>query len=224
MIVLCCPLFVMILIFLVLSPLIIITSLSILIPILFWIYRVRDIENIYHVFAFCLITGFINEILHFFFRTTYTSILITSIYHFIESQCFLYVFLSWVVLNKNFKKLLHLLFFIIVSIEFIYILNTGKYNIFWIYVLPIIILVILGFKILTSENLKINISQKLIIIPVIVYFIYYSILDILMALLFNKQTQPLFINLYYVIHLINFISYISFSLAFLWAPKKEKYL
>ena len=214
----------MILIFLVLSPFIIITSLSILIPILFWIYRVRDIENIYHVFAFCLITGFLNEILHFFFRTTYTSILITSIYHFIESQCYLYIFLSWVVLDKNFKKLLHLLFFIIVSIEFIYILNTGNYNIFWIYVLPVIILVILGIKILNSENHKRTLSQKLILIPLIVYFIYYSILDILMAILFNKQTQPLFINLYYIINVINILSYISYSFAFLWAPKKEKYL
>jgi hypothetical protein len=214
----------MILIFLVLSPFIIITSLSILIPILFWTYRVRDIENIYHVFAFCLITGFLNEILHFFFRTTYTSILITSIYHFIESQCYLYIFLSWVVLDKNFKKLLHLLFFIIVSIEFIYILKTGNYNIFWIYVLPIIILVILGFKILTSQNNRITISKKLVVIPMVIYFIYYSILDILMSLLFNKQTQPLFINLYYVIHVINLLSYISFSMAFLWAPKKEKYL
>ena len=120
--------------------------------------------------------------------------------------------------------ILHLLFFVITATEFIYILNTGNYDIFWIYVLSIIILVILGIKILTSENFKINISQKLIIIPVIVYFIYYSILDILMALLFNKQTQPLFINLYYIINVINFLSYISYSLAFLWAPKKEKYL
>ena len=206
------------------SPLIIITSLSILIPILFWIYRVRDIENIYHVFAFCLITGFINEILHFFFRTTYTSILITSIYHFIESQCILYVFLSWIGLKKSYRKLLHFLFFILTSTEFVYILNTGKYSIFWIYVLPVIILVILGIKILNSENHKRTLSQKLILIPLIVYFIYYSILDILMAILFNKQTQPLFINLYYIINVINILSYISYSFAFLWAPKKEKYL
>ena len=188
------------------------------------IYRVRDIENIYHVFAFCLITGFINEILHFFFRTTYTSILISSIYHFIESQCLLFVFSSWIVLNKRFKKLLHLLFFIIVSIEFIYILNTGKHNFFWIYVFPVIILIILGFKILISENHRIANSEKLIIIPIIVFYIYYTILDILMSLLYNKQTQPLFTNLYYVINIINLLSYISYSLAFLWAPKKEKYL
>lgn len=187
-------------------------------------FRIRDIENVYHVFAICLIFGAINEILHLFFLRTYVSIILSSIYHFIESQCILYVFLSWIGLKKNFRMLLHLLFFVITATEFIYILNTGNYDIFWIYVLSIIILVILGIKILTSENLKINISQKLIIIPVIVYFIYYSILDILMALLFNKQTQPLFINLYYIINVINFLSYISYSLAFLWAPKKEKYL
>ena len=206
------------------SLLITIIILSILIPILFWIYRFNDIENIYHVFAFCLIAGFINEIIHLFFRVRYTSLLITSIYQFIESQCFLYVFSSWIVLNKNFKKLLHLLFFIITSIEFIYILNTGNYNIFWIYVLPIIILVILGFKILIRENHRITISQKLIIIPIIVFSLYYSVLDILMSLLYNKQTQPLFIDLHSILHPINFLSYISYSLAFLWAPKKEKYL
>lgn len=206
------------------SPLIIIVNLSILIPILFWMFRIRDIENVYHVFAICLIFGAINEILHLFFLRTYVSIILSSIYHFIESQCILYIFSSWIGLKKIFRRLLHFLFFIIPATEFVYILNTGNYDIFWIYVLSIIILVILGIKILTSENFKINISQKLIIIPVIVYFIYYSILDILMALLFNKQTQPLFINLYYIINVINFLSYISYSLAFLWAPKKEKYL
>ena len=206
------------------SPFTIIVGLSILIPILFWLYRIRDIENIYHVFAFCLVTGLINEIMHILFRANYISMLMTSIYNFFESQCILYVFLSWINLNKNFKKLLHLLFFIITSIEFVYILNTGKHNFFWIYVFPVIILIILGFKILISENHRIANSEKLIIIPIIVFYIYYTILDILMSLLYNKQTQPLFTNLYYVINIINLLSYISYSLAFLWAPKKEKYL
>lgn len=187
-------------------------------------YRIRDIENIYHVFAFCLVTGLINEIMHILFRANYISMLMTSIYNFFESQCILYVFLSWINLNKNFKKLLHLLFFIITSIEFVYILNTGKHNFFWIYVFPVIILIILGFKILISENHRIANSEKLIIIPITVFYIYYTILDILMSLLYNKQTQPLFTNLYYVINIINLLSYISYSLAFLWAPKKEKYL
>ncbi len=206
------------------SPFTIIVGLSILIPILFWLYRIRDIENIYHVFAFCLVTGLINEIMHILFRANYISMLMTSIYNFFESQCILYVFLSWINLNKNFKKLLHLLFFIITSIEFVYILNTGKHNFFWIYVFPVIILIILGFKILISENHRIANSEKLIIIPIIVFYIYYTMLDILMSLLYNKQTQPLFTNLYYVINIINLLSYISYSLAFLWAPKKEKYL
>lgn len=202
----------------------VIIGLLILIPILFWIYRIRDIENIYHVFAFCLIFGFINEILHIFFRGTYVSISLTSVYHFIETQCILYIFLSWVGLKKNFRKLLHLLFFILSSIEIVYILSSKNYDIFWISVLSIIILIILGIKIFTSENNTINISQKLIIIPIIVYYIYYSILDILMVFLYSKETKTIFINLYSIINLINFLSYISYSLAFLWAPKKEKYL
>lgn len=202
----------------------VIIGLSILIPILFWIYRIRDIENIYHVFAFCLIFGFINEILHILFRGTYISILLTSVYHFIETQCILYVFLSWVGLKKNFRKLLHLLFFILSSIEIVYILSSKNYDIFWISVLSIIILIILGIKIFTGENNKINVSQKLIIIPIIVFYIYYSILDILMVFLYSKEIKTIFINLYSIINLINFLSYISYSLAFLWAPKKEKYL
>lgn len=202
----------------------VIIGLSILIPILFWIYRIRDIENIYHVFAFCLIFGFINEILHIFFRGTYVSISLTSVYHFIETQCILYIFLSWVGLKKNFRNLLHLLFFILSSIEIVYIISSKNYDIFWISVIPIIILITLGIKIFTSENNTINISQKLIIIPIIVYYIYYSILDILMVFLYSKETKTIFINLYSIINLINFLSYISYSLAFLWAPKKEKYL
>lgn len=202
----------------------VIIGLSILIPILFWIYRIRDIENIYHVFAFCLIFGFINEILHILFRGTYVSILLTSVYYFIETQCILYVFLSWFGLKKNFRKLLHLLFFILSSIEIVYILSSKNYDIFWISVFSSIILIILGIKIFTGENNKIKISQKLIIIPIIIFYIYYSILDILMVFLYSNETKTIFINLYSIINLINFLSYISFSLAFLWAPKKEKYL
>ncbi len=206
------------------STLITISNLSILIPILFWVYRFKDIDKIYHIFGIYLISGLITEILLMVFGEKYIVLLTSSIFHFFESQCILYVFLSWIGLKNNFRKIYHLLFFILVSIEFIYLFNTASYNVFRIYILITIILVILGIKNLSSENLKINISQKLIIIPVIVYFIYYSILDILMTLLYSKGTKPIFINLYSIINLINFLSYISYSLAFLWAPKKEKYL
>ena len=104
------------------------------------------------------------------------------------------------------------------------ILSSKNYDIFWISVLSSIILIILGIKIFTGENNKIKISQKLIIIPIIIFYIYYSILDILMVFLYSNETKTIFINLYSIINLINFLSYISFSLAFLWAPKKEKYL
>jgi hypothetical protein len=199
-------------------------NLTIIIPICIWLFRKRDMSRIYHVFAFYLIAGFINEIIHILFQVKSISILSTLIFHLIETQCILNVFLSWVYLNKNFQKLYHILFFILSSIEFLYIFNTAEHNIFWIYILLIIVLVVLGIKILTSENLRNTISQKLIIISIIVYFIYYSILNILMSFLFDEFTQPIFINLYNIINLINFLSYISYSLAFLWAPKKEKYL
>lgn len=202
-----------------------IICLSIIIPILFWIYRFRDIEKIYHVFAIYLISGFITEVIHAIaYEEKYVSVMTSIIFHVFESQCILFLFSFWIDLKIYFRKLFQLLFFIISSIESVFIYNTLNRNIFPLYILLVVVLIIFGIKILTSQNYKITISQKLIIFPTIVYFIYYSVLDILMSLLFNKHNQPVFINLYNIISLINFLSYISYSLAFLWAPKKEKYL
>jgi hypothetical protein len=88
---------------------------------------------------------------------------------------------------------------------------------------------IYGIRLLTQNQNNFlknreSLSRKLIVIPYLVFSVYYAAINILMHFLFSKATQPLFMNLYNVIRWINFLSYISYTLALLWAPKKEKFL
>ncbi|MEN9698019.1 MAG: hypothetical protein RLZ56_1440 [Bacteroidota bacterium] len=199
-------------------------NLLILLPIFIWIIKCRSIQIKYNHFAIYLILGLINELIHIGKYNNSTINLASSIYYLIETQFLLNIFLFW--LGESFirKITLHTIYFLLWFFDFINWYVEKNINVPWMYFLMLIGLIILGIKIISKNNITNARSQKLIIIPFIVYAIYFIIINILMAFLYTKQNQQLFINLYSVINLINFLSYISYSLALLWAPKKEQFL
>lgn len=83
---------------------------------------------------------------------------------------------------------------------------------------------LLVVKLVNGTNDKYRASKILIILPIIISSIYFLVLQILMAFLFNAETKALFKELYYVVNYLNVFSYICFTIALLWAPNKEQYL
>jgi len=196
----------------------------IIIPFLIGVFRYKSISKEYYLFLVLLFFGFINETIQSTLVSNYYRGLFSMIYAFIDAQCFLVLFLRWRSFDRSTIINYQILFFFISLVGFLLKLNSTGISIEWSHKIQTAILVIFATPILTQKNSEHARSQKLIIIPFIVFSVYYIVLNILMYFLFNKSTQALFIDLYSIITIINFLSYISYSFAIIWAPKREQFL
>ena len=203
-------------------------NLSIIIPAIAGIYVFKSIAKAYRYFIISICAGALHEYNAEFQFTS--SILFLSLYSFINTQFILLLYFNWDAekIAPIKKGMIHALVFVLVAIDQYFEFHSA-YHIQWAMITSMIGISLYGIRLLTqSQNNFLNnregLSRKLIIIPYLVFSVYYATINILMHFLFSKDTQPLFMNLYNVIRWINFISYISYTLALLWAPKKEKFL
>jgi len=198
---------------------------AIVLPIFVWLYRIKELSKLYHIFAFHLVAGLINETVHQFFKVNLIGQISSQFYSLIETQCILYVFLKWGGESRKATTRFQIAFLLLWIIECcIHFTMGGGIYMKWLYLLELFVLIIYGVKLISIGNYNITRSQKLIIIPYIIFSIYYIVINLLMYWLYNKSNQPFFIQLYAVIDFINLLSYISYSLALIWVPKKEKFL
>ncbi len=206
----------------------ILLNLSIIIPALAGIYVFKSINKAYRYFIISICAGALNEYnAEFQFVPYFISDTVCSLCY---TQLILLLYFSWDTqkVAKYKKIILHVSVFALVLIDQYYD-YLSFYHIKWANIICQIGISIYGIRLLTQNQNnflrnKESLSRKLIIIPYLVFSVYYAAINILMHFLYSKVTQPLFMNLYNVIRWINFISYISYTLALLWAPKKEKFL
>ncbi len=203
-------------------------NLSIIIPALAGIYVFNSISKTYRYFIISICAGALNEynaefeiVNYFFFQ---------ALYSILNTQLILWLYFNWDAQNvNNYKKtFFHSSLFLLVIIDQYYE-YLSSYHIQWGLIASMIGISLYGIRLLTQSqnNLisnKENLSRKLIIIPYMVFSVYFAAISILMQFLFSKVTQPLFMDLFNVIRWINFLSYITYTLALLWAPKKEQFL
>jgi len=203
-------------------------NLSIIIPALTGIYVFKSVGKEYRYFIISIIAGTIEEYHSEFIAIDFY--IFDALYAVLSTQLTLLIYFSWDTkkYDRNKKYIIQAVILILVLIDQYYD-YLSMYHIKWGYIGTNICIALYGIRLLTQgqNNLigyKANLSRKLIIIPFLVFSVYYAAINILMYFLFSKETQPLFMNLYNVIRWINFLSYISYTLALLWAPKKEQFL
>jgi hypothetical protein len=207
-----------------------ILSFSIIIPLLAGLMRIKHIHQSYFSFLLFLFFGFITELTAFFIYDISQINLIQDVYGLISICMLLVLFYQWGLLKHSIKKLIIYLVLLITIETLDYLVQpAGSIKIPWGYLLNIGLITASSLFLLNTEfsnqhRLFFKQPRVLILIPLIIYYIYFMVVNLLMAFLFNSHTQKLFINLYNVINYINLFRYLSFTLAFLWAPKKEKYL
>ena len=206
----------------------ILLNLSIIIPALVGIYVFNAVKKDYRYFIIAILVGALNEFNAEFQWTHY--FIFDFIYTVLSTQLTLYLYFIWDTekIASTKKILLHLVILVLVLYDQYYD-YLSIYHIKWAYILCNIGISFYGIRLLTQSqnNLmreKENLTRKLIIIPYMVFSIYYMAINILMHFLFNADTKDVFLNLYNVIRWINFLSYIAYTLALLWAPKREKFL
>lgn len=206
----------------------ILLNLSIIIPALAGIYVFAKITKPYKLFIISLLAGALNEFNSEFHIVHHT--IFDLLYSVANTQLILLLYFSWDTEKiDNYKKIItHVVVFFLVSIDQYYDF-VSIYHIKWALITCMVGISFYGIRLLTqSQNNLISsnesLSRKLIIIPYLVFSVYYAAINILMYYLYNADTRAIFIDLYNVIRWINFLSYISYTLALIWAPKKEKFL
>jgi hypothetical protein len=199
-------------------------NFSLLIPLFIGLCRIKELDKQFSVLIIYLFVSLFNELYSLIPHSDIGLKISYSISYITESQCFLYIFYMWSI-NRTPKLILFQILFLILSFfDILIMLNSDLKSIELMHLIQTLFLLILSTKVLIVRRLRGESKMLLIAIPFIIHSIYFIILNLLMWFLYSQSTKSLFINLYSIIPLINFLSYISYSLAFIWAPKKEKYL
>lgn len=203
-------------------------NLSIIIPALVGMYVFKSISKAYRYFIIITCAGALHEYnAEFQFAPYFITDLVYSL---CSTQLILLLYFNWdFKKTAKYKKMMMHLFTFILVLSDQYYDYISSYHIQWGLIASMIGISLYGIRLLTQSqnNLisnKENLSRKLIIIPYMVFSVYFAAISILMHFLFSKVTQPLFMDLFNVIRWINFLSYITYTLALLWAPKKEQFL
>jgi hypothetical protein len=67
-------------------------------------------------------------------------------------------------------------------------------------------------------------SRILILIPLIFHYLYFIMLMLIISVLYDKSSAPFLLVIFQLINVLNLFEYFLFILAFIWAPRKERYL
>lgn len=207
------------------------TGFLTLIPIIIGAVRIKVIHKSYYWLLLYLVIDLLFELVAPFVHNIFFMNIIQTTVQFTSTFCLLMLLFEWDYLKNN--KLGRLILFLLFVSLLITELVTQKNNqikIPWLFMIFSFIWIMSAIQYITDVSLKVNRNTKyrshlLILLPLIVTIIYYIILKILMAYLYNKGNEALFKYLYYsVLSVLHIISQICFGFAFFWAPKKEIYL
>jgi hypothetical protein len=152
--------------------------------------------------------------------------LYTLLFSFFYSVSFFY----WAGL-RNIKKIILIEIPIILFLTFFEIsfigLDTFRVSILSVFInvlFTLFIVYLINKTLNSSHGLNEKRVKLLILIPNLIYYVYFNALDIMMIFLYSSKTKELFIKLYNVNLLLLIGLYTCFSLAFYLKPKKEVYL
>jgi hypothetical protein len=193
-------------------------------------YQFKKLTLPYKFLIITLIIGYISETIPSYFgESVFFLKILEVIFSAFEVQLFYVMLLLFMHKSSILKKALIFLFFslIIILLELKIWGALSMYTLLIDFVFYFFTLInCLDAFAYTVNQKKLNDkrSRLLILVPIMVFCIYYIILVILMFFLYNQKNQQLFSNLYAVVQILNFLSYISYILAFVWIPKKEEFL
>ena len=205
-------------------------SLTIVIPTLIGLLRFKSIDKSYQLFVCLLTTSSLSTINYSFNPSIYAKHLGSHLLGVVESLLMLLRLCRWDINRINHTlKCLFIISLIILQGIGIFLIKDNRFATNWPQILVLAVLVGYAFSLLTqtkfialpNTNL---VTRKLILIPYLIINVYYISIKIMLHFLYSPANEPIFIDLYSILVIFNFLSYICYSISLLWAPKKEKYL
>ncbi len=204
--------------------------LSIVIPTLIGLLRFKSIDKSYQLFVCLLTTSSLSTINYSFNPSIYAKHLGSHLLGVVESLLMLLLLCRWDINRINHKlKCLFIITLIILKGIGVYLIKDNRFATNWPQILVLAVLVGYAFSVLTQTKFialpnTSLVTRKLILIPYLIINVYYISIKIMLHFLYSPANEPIFIDLYSILVIFNFLSYICYSISLLWAPKKEKYL
>ena len=205
-------------------------SLTIVIPTLIGLLRFKSIDKSYQLFVCLLTTSSLSTINYSFNPSIYAKHLGSHLLGVVESLLMLLLLCRWDINRINHKlKCLFIISLIILQGIGIFLIKDNRFATNWPQILVLAVLVGYAFSVLTQTKFialpnTSLVTRKLILIPYLIINVYYISIKIMLHFLYSPANEPIFIDLYSILVIFNFLSYICYSISLLWAPKKEKYL
>jgi len=205
-------------------------AFSILVPTLIGIVRFNTIHKSYRLFIYLLLVTALNTFNYEFNDSLHAKHLVSHLLGVMELCLMFSLLLRWnnTRLSYKFKCLLKAALIIFLCYG-IYVVSGNVHATNWPQLIVLTALSVYAFGILVQQkttqlsNAK-AVPRKLIIFPFIISSIYFISSKISLYFLYTPANDSFFIELYSIVVIINLLSYICYSLALQWAPKKEKYL
>lgn len=209
--------------------LVVILSLSIIIPAMIGLIRFAKINEAFYPFIFCIWLGSINEIISVIIVTAHHSNAVNgNIYLLAESLLLVWQFQRWKLFNKNsiwFIGIVASLLFLWCTENFIISGITHFDSYFRIYystLLTFMSISILNRLIVTERRSLMKNPVFIICVALIIYYTMSILAEVfwIYGISLNKTFQT---NVYHISVITNFISIILYTLAILWMPIKQRF-
>jgi len=205
-------------------------ELSAIVPLGIGLYKIKKIHKSYNWLLLYLMLDFIYQFTFPFLNNNWISNVFEVLFDYASIFCLLFLLYDWGYLknNNSAKKKWILLFLIFPVLDLAFQKRTGLRPP-WIFIIASLTWIGFALKYVSIiknsvSPTKTNRSKFLIILPIACLVVYYTVLQILMANLYNDKMEAFFRLLYNLIIILRIATFTCFCLAFFWAPKQEIYL
>lgn len=203
---------------------------TIVLPIVFGLYRYHQLDLTFRILLWDRIIGFFREVGFDYIPGPQAKHLFQIVFTLQEVSFVFYAFLVWGQKKQPAKKTFILL--IILSILFFAELTIKKENIFQYSLIDpaaYLILVFVGLDSLAvvlrkMKNKKEKYCKASILIGLSISNIHYVLFNIFSYFFYSQKNAGFFIKLYFVNLLFYVVTNLIFTAVFIWYPKKQQFL
>jgi hypothetical protein len=211
-----------------------ILSLSIALPFITGMVRLRVIDPSYYPFIWFLAVGVIMEYLPFYTYKTYgrnPTVVLVNLYALVELLILTWLFYNWSLFKRN-KKNFWFVMGSFIAVWFVLTCIAGKPTVsnftfrVMLSVTTIVFCVTMINKLVVTErgNLLKN-SKFLICICLIVFYTFFALTNATQLSFFGAKASSFFMQeLQFIPAYSNFITNLVYTLAIIWMPRKKNFI
>jgi hypothetical protein len=203
---------------------------TVVFPILFGLYRFKQLDLTFRILLLDLIFGLIREIAFDYVHGPQAKHLFQILFAIQNISFTYYAFLIWGQKKQPFKKTIYLL--LLLSISFFAESLIGKTNPFQYslvdpaaYLLLVFFLLdCLAFVLKNTRDKKQKTWITILLITLSISNMHYVLFNILSYFFYNEKNADFFLSLFMVNMILYTLTNLIFAFLFIWYPQKQQYL